>query len=61
MKLSQYLADAGVTQEAFGKSIGVKRLAVLRYLNGQRKPSPATAKRIIKVTKGQVAYEDLYK
>ena len=60
MMLSQYLKKHRVTQEEFGRSIGVKRLSVSRYINGERIPSPKTAKRIVKVTKGAVQLKDLY-
>lgn len=61
MKLSEYLEKNDLSQEAFGLKIGVKRLAVLRYINKQRVPSPKTAKRIIKVTKNEVTLDDLYR
>ncbi|MGE0190275.1 MAG: helix-turn-helix transcriptional regulator [Steroidobacteraceae bacterium] len=60
MKLKKYLKDHSITQEEFGRRIGVKRLAVSRYLNGTRKPSSRTAMLIVKVTKRLVTLEDLY-
>jgi transcriptional regulator with XRE-family HTH domain len=60
MTLKQYLSNHGITQEEFGRLIGVKRLSIARYLNGERLPSPKTAKRIVKATKGAVQLKDLY-
>lgn len=60
MTLGQYLKQQELTQEAFGAKIGVKRLSVARYLSGDRIPSPKTAKRIVKATKGAVQLKDLY-
>jgi len=52
--LSAYLKENNVTVEAFAASIGVSRMSVYRYLNGDNRPRWQILKRISDVTGGKV-------
>lgn len=64
MKLDQIMTDAGVTNAALARSIGVSEAAVSRYRTVKVRPRPAYADRIIayfKALKIVVTYDDLYR
>ena len=50
----------GYTDTKFADQIGVSRVAVTLYRNGQRIPRPAVMERIVDVTSGQVNPNDFY-
>lgn len=59
MKLDQYLAINGLTDDAFAQTLGVAhRLTVNRYRRGLRVPRPSIMRRIAEVTGGQVTAND---
>jgi transcriptional regulator with XRE-family HTH domain len=60
MNLKDYLEQNKITQTAFALEIGVKPLAVHRYISGARKPEAPVLQKIEEVTGGKVAYEDFY-
>lgn len=58
MKLKRFLEDEGLTPFTFGPKINVHPMTVYRYLRGAA-PTVEIAKRIIDVSGGKVALEDL--
>jgi transcriptional regulator with XRE-family HTH domain len=58
--LQAYLKREGLTYEAFAVAVGVRKLAVIRYINGSRKPAEEIMRRIIRVTAGAVMPNDFY-
>lgn len=58
MTLSQYLALTGLTQQQFGRLIGVTQITVSRYVHGLRIPRVEHLRRIAEVTQGAVMPED---
>ncbi|MGE0108179.1 MAG: helix-turn-helix domain-containing protein [Bdellovibrionales bacterium] len=64
MKLSDYLEEKNMTYAAFARLLGMKSTSatmnVCRYVNGTRRPRPATANKIVKVTNGRVTLKDIY-
>lgn len=60
MKLGPYLELQKLTLGAFGKSIGVTRQAVCRYVAGDRIPDRYTMSKIMAVTRGAVTANDFY-
>lgn len=65
MKLSQYLVKNELSYKEFARLLGMKGdqsdyLRIYRYCNGDRRPRPAIAKKIVKLTQEQVGYADLY-
>ena len=60
MKLGQYLAEHGLTLEAFAGRIGVSTGAACRYAHGHRIPRRAIMARIVEATGGAVGPTDFY-
>jgi transcriptional regulator with XRE-family HTH domain len=60
MTLKKYMEANGYTDTKFADQIGVSRVAVTLYRNGQRIPRPAVMERIVDVTSGQVNPNDFY-
>jgi len=61
MKIKDYLDKKKITQEAFAKSVGVKRVAVARWVTGGRLPRPETARKIVEVTGPRgITMKDIY-
>ena len=60
MKLRQYLAEHGLTLEAFAGRIGVSTGAACRYALGTRMPQRAVMARIVEATGGEVTAQDFY-
>lgn len=60
MKLKDYLAEQGLTHQAFAARIGVTTTAVQRYANGHRIPRRAIMRQITKATAGAVIAADFY-
>lgn len=60
MTLEKYMKANGYTDNKFADQIGVSRVAVTLYRNGQRIPRPAVMERIMDVTSGQVNPNDFY-
>lgn len=58
MNIKEYLAKSNLSLSAFAKLINVGPAAVWRWSSGQF-PCKAYAKRIVRVTKGDVQYEDI--
>jgi transcriptional regulator with XRE-family HTH domain len=59
MKIKDYLEKYGVTLQQMADELGVTAPAVFYYRNG-RVPSPEIARKIVKMTNGEVSYADLY-
>lgn len=60
MKLETYLANNGLTHEAFGKKINRSQAAIWRYVNGKRFPDKDTIIAISEATNRQVDIQDWY-
>jgi DNA-binding transcriptional regulator YdaS (Cro superfamily) len=60
MKISYYLKKHNLSRAAFAKKAGVIDKAVSHWITGERKPKPATALKIERVTKGEVTLQDIY-
>lgn len=58
MKLGDYLARKGLSRSAFGAQIGVSHAAIVRYVNGSRRPSWEVMERIERITEGKVRPND---
>jgi len=59
MLLSDWLAEQGLSQQAFASLIGVTRPTVSFWCCGRTRPTPASAKILKKITRGAVTAEDL--
>lgn len=55
--LSAYLEPADRTQESLADAIGHSQPTVNRYVNGERFPNAATARKIDAATDGKVPFE----
>lgn len=60
MKLSEYLADNGITQTDFAKSIGVGHWTVGRYMTRIRLPRRDMMDKIARATGNQVLPNDFF-
>lgn len=59
MKLADYLFRSGMSTTQLRRALGIAcRSTITRYLNGDRVPNNATLLQIIKLTDGQVRFED---
>ena len=60
MKLSRYLADAGLSVSAFARKAGLQVSTVHRAVHGRVMPSEATIVAIARATGGAVRADDFY-
>jgi TorA maturation chaperone TorD len=60
MKLSRYLADAGLSISAFARKAGLQVSTVHRAVHGRVMPSEATIRAIMRATDGAVRPDDFY-
>jgi len=60
MRLGQYLEESGEKPGTFAERIGVKRLAIYRYIRGTRRPAHHIIGRIAAATDGAVTANDFY-
>ena len=60
MKLSQYLAENGLTLGALAKTCGTSASTILRIKTAEVAPSQRVARAIWEATNGQVTPNDLY-
>jgi predicted transcriptional regulator len=58
MKLGEYLNRRKLTRSAFAEIIGVSHAAVVRYINGTRRPEWPVIDRIREATNGAVRARD---
>lgn len=56
--LESYLQQSGLTQEAFGKTVGVSGVTVHRWVAGKSRPSWSMFAKIEAVTGGAVTVHD---
>ena len=57
MTLETYLKQNNVSIGDFSEIIGVTSVSLYRYLDGKRKPKPAIALKIVKMTGGEVTLD----
>lgn len=60
MKLDEYMKQQDLTDESFGRRIGVNRLQVLKYRHGNAKPREEVMQKIHDESDGQVTANDFY-
>lgn len=58
MKIKDYLTMHRMTPAEFGKLIDREPPTIYAYMSGWTRPSIKTCKRIEKITKGQVTFEE---
>jgi DNA-binding transcriptional regulator YdaS (Cro superfamily) len=61
MQLSKYLDRKQKTPTAFARQLGVSHAAVVRWLNGTRRPNNDSVDAIEKATSGKVTFNDFRK
>jgi predicted transcriptional regulator len=59
MRLSEFLANNGLTPEQFAKKVGVHPTTIYRALKGVTIPKRQNMRRIIEATQGEVDVYDL--
>lgn len=60
MTLNEFIKSKDMTQESFGKLVGVPQATINRYVRGERFPLPDMIRKIEAATEGQVAVADWY-
>lgn len=60
MKLSDYLAQDGVSVSGLAEALGVTPQAIYRWADGTRQPRSKTLKALVAATGGKVQPNDLY-
>lgn len=61
MELEEYLKKKGLKKGFFAKEVGISQNALSLILKKKTIPSGKTAQRIVKLTNGEVTFEDLFK
>ena len=61
MDLKDYIEEKCITKAKFARKIGINYTALHRILSKECYPSVSTAQRIVKLTNGEVTFEDLFK
>ena len=61
MQLLEYLDRKQKTPTAFARALGVSHAAVVRWLNGTRRPNNNSLDAIEKATSGKVTFKDFRK
>lgn len=60
MKLRDYLDREKLTITAFAGQVGVSHAAIVRYINGTRRPEWPVIDKIAEITKGDVRPDDFF-
>lgn len=61
MDLEEYLEKNMIVKRKFAQNAGVGEVTLYRILAKQIYPSAKTAQKIVKLTNGEVTFEDLFK
>jgi DNA-binding XRE family transcriptional regulator len=61
MNLKLYLEEKMIIKRKFAEKLGVTEATLHRIIAGTSFPSGKTAQRIVKLTNGEVTFEDLFK
>jgi transcriptional regulator with XRE-family HTH domain len=61
MTLEDWLKQAKIRQEDFGRLVGLRQPAISLILKGTRKPDLKLVAKIERITKGQVTFRDWVK
>jgi DNA-binding XRE family transcriptional regulator len=61
MDLKLYLEEKMIIKRKFAEKLGVTEATLHRIIAGTSLPSGKTAQRIVKLTNGEVTFEDLFK
>jgi transcriptional regulator with XRE-family HTH domain len=57
-KLRAFRVSKGLSQQAFARSVGVKKSAISRIEKGKRVPSMGLVARMVKLSKGELSADD---
>lgn len=57
--LAAYIDAAKLSNERFGRMVGLSRVSIHRIIAGKQTPSPESALAIVEATAGEVTLEDL--
>ena len=60
MNITKYIIKNNLTRTSFGKLIGKSRVSVHNYENGTTPIPGDIASLIVKITDGQVSYQELF-
>ena len=60
MKLEEYLKKHQLSLQSFGKKVSASQAQISRIVNKKRNPSTRLIERIIRETKGEVSFEDVF-
>jgi len=58
--IRRYCEATQTTQTELARRVGLQRSALSEYIAGRSYPSPATAKRIVAATGGEISISELY-
>lgn len=61
MKIEEYLSKYGMTKSGFAKRLGITPSNLHKIIAGSSYPTAKLAQRIVKLTNGEVTFEDLFK
>lgn len=61
MGIEEYLSKYGMTKRGFARRLGVTESNLHKILSGKSYPTAKTAQKIVKLTNGEVTFEDLFK
>lgn len=61
MDLEKYLKKYAITKTGFARRIGVTYITMNNITSRKAYPSAKVAQRIVKLTNGEVTFEDLFK
>ena len=61
MLLKEYLEKNYLTKSGFAKKLGVTSSTIHNFIAGRSYPTAKLAQRIVKLTNGEVTFEDLFK
>jgi len=61
MELKEYLESNGIKQKYFAEKVGISPQSLSDLVNKKTAPRQKTAQKIVKLTNGEVTFEDLFK
>lgn len=61
MEIEEYLSKYGMTKVGFSKRLGISISNLHKIVAKSSYPTAALAQRIVKLTNGEVTFEDLFK
>lgn len=61
MDLKKYLDEHGLKHKHFAEKVGISPQSLSELVNKKKAPRQKTAQKIVKLTNGEVTFEDLFK